>query len=60
MVRRTKRDHPAVVGERGATFGQRINMVKLEGAPAFTGDTVKEAFVSAYARRELPPGLGLV
>lgn len=60
VMRRTKRDHPTVVRERGAALGQRINVVKLEGAPAFTGDTVKEAFVSAYARRELPPGLGFV
>ena len=60
VMRGTQGDHAAVVRERGAAFGQRINMMGMQGAPALTGDTGEETVRRARVRAKVPPRTAVV
>lgn len=51
-----------VRGKRSAAFGERLDMMELQGAPAVTRQVRESALsvVAEYAVAEVPPGLSVV
>ena len=62
VVAGAQHDDTSIVRERWSAFGQRVDVMDVQGAPAVTGNVGEVAVSVAVedARAELPPGLSLV